>query len=563
MTRAVPVAGVIWALAITVLVVTAVYPIARLVLEALTQRGAPSLANLQAALAQDGNLEALRHSLEVSIASTVIATAIGAFLAWLVARTDLPGRRFFRTAFVLPFLIPPFIGAIAWLYVLGPVGYLNRLWMAVTGSPDPLFVIYGYAGIVFVLVLHDIPLVYLTVLGGLERMNPELEEAAQVAGSGPWRVMRTVTLPLMLPVVLAAAVLTFTGDVAEFGIPAVLGFPANYYVLPVRIYDEVARGFSRDSLSIAAALSILLMLVGAAALLLQRWLMRADRAQRYAVISGKSMQPNRVRLGPARLPLLLICLALVLGTTLLPVVAVALTSVVRAVGLSPGPENWSLLHYQSVLTALPGASRGIRNSLLLAVASATIIALVGALLAYLITRTRARGRGLVDVAGSLPYAIPGTVFALGVIFAWLAPVPGVAFTLYNTLWIILVAYIGRYLIFGIRPVAASLTQIHSSLEEAARVSGAGWARTFRDIVLPLALPGLFAAWFLVFVPTLRELTVSILLWSAGNETIGVMVFNLQESGQEGPSAALAMLMIGLLVLANYSARWLSRGRVGY
>lgn len=563
MTRAIPATPFVWAAAVGLLVVTAVYPIAKVAVEALTRGGSAGLGNFAAALGDERNVLALRHSLEVALSSTVIATAIGAFLAWLVARTDLPGRRFFRTAFVLPFLIPPFVGAIAWLYILGPVGYLNRLWMTITGSSEPLFVVYGYAGIVLVLVLHDIPLVYLTVLGGLERMNPELEEAAQISGSGTWRVMRTITLPLMVPVLLAAAVLTFTSDIAEFGIPAVLGFSQGYFVLPVKIYEQIARGFAADSIGLAAALAVVLMSTGALALLVQRWLLRGDRAQRYVVISGKSMQPNRVRLGTARWWLFALCLTLVLATTVMPVAAVALTSLIRSVGLSPAPENWSLRHFEAVLTGLPAATRGIRNSLVLAVSAATIVAVLGALIAYLIVRTRLRGRALLDVSASLPYAIPGTVFALGVILAWLRPFPSVAFTLYNTLWIILIAYVGRYMIFGVRPTAASLAQVHTSLEEAARVSGAGWLRTFRDIVLPLVLPGIFAAWFLVFIPTLRELTVSILLWSAGNETIGVMVFNLQESGQEGPGAALALVMIGLLVAANYAARWLSRGRVGY
>lgn len=563
MTRAIPATPFVWAAAVALLVVAAVYPIAKVVAEALTRGGSAGLGNFAVALGDERNLLALRHSLEVALSSTAIATAIGAFLAWLVARTDLPWRRFFRTAFVLPFLIPPFVGAIAWLYILGPVGYLNRLWMTVTGSSEPFFVVYGYAGIVLVLVLHDIPLVYLTVLGGLERMNPELEEAAQISGSGNWRVMRTITLPLMVPVLLAAAVLTFTSDIAEFGIPAVLGFSQGYFVLPVKIYEQIARGFAADSIGLAAALAVVLMSTGALALLVQRWLLRGDRAQRYVVISGKSMQPNRVRLGTARWWLFALCLTLVLATTVMPVAAVALTSLIRSVGLSPAPENWSLRHFEAVLTGLPAATRGIRNSLVLAVSAATIVAVLGALIAYLIVRTRLRGRALLDVSASLPYAIPGTVFALGVILAWLRPFPGVAFTLYNTLWIILIAYVGRYMIFGVRPTAASLAQVHTSLEEAARVSGAGWLRTFRDIVLPLVLPGIFAAWFLVFIPTLRELTVSILLWSAGNETIGVMVFNLQESGQEGPGAALALVMIGLLVVANYAARWLSRGRVGY
>ncbi len=563
MTRAIPATPLVWAAAVGLLLVAAVYPITKVAVEAFTRAGAPSADNFAAALSDERNVLALRHSLEVAVSSTVIATAIGSFLAWLVARTDLPWRRFFRTAFVLPFLIPPFIGAIAWVYILGPVGYLNRLWMALSGSTEPLFVVYGYAGIVLVLVLHDLPLVYLTVLGGLERMNPELEEAAQISGSGTWRVMRTITLPLMVPVLLAAAVLTFTSDIAEFGIPAVLGFSQGYFVLPVKIYEQIARGFAENSIALASALSVLLMVSGAAALLVQRWLLRGDRAQRYVVISGKSMQPTRVRLGAARGWLFTACLGLVLATTVLPVLAVGLTSLIRSVGVSPAPENWSLRHFEAVLTGLPAATRGIRNSLVLAASAATIVAALGALVAYLIVRTRLRGRAFLDVAASLPYAIPGTVFALGVILAWLRPVPGVAFTLYNTLWIILVAYVGRYMIFGVRPTAASLAQVHTSLEEAARVSGAGWLRTFRDIVVPLVLPGIFAAWFLVFIPTLRELTVSILLWSAGNETIGVMVFNLQESGQEGPSAALSLVMIALLVVANYAARWLSRGRVGY
>lgn len=392
MTRAIPATPFLWAAAVGLLVVTAVYPIAKVAVEALTRGGSTGLGNFAAALGDERNLLALRHSLEVALSSTVIATAIGAFLAWLVARTDLPGRRFFRTAFVLPFLIPPFVGAIAWLYILGPVGYLNRLWMTITGSSEPLFVIYGYAGIVLVLVLHDIPLVYLTVLGGLERMNPELEEAAQISGSGTWRVMRTITLPLMVPVLLAAAVLTFTSDIAEFGIPAVLGFSQGYFVLPVKIYEQIARGFAADSIGLAAALAVVLMSTGALALLVQRWLLRGDRAQRYVVISGKSMQPNRVRLGTARWWLFALCLTLVLATTVMPVAAVALTSLIRSVGLSPAPENWSLRHFEAVLTGLPAATRGIRNSLVLAVSAATIVAVLGALIAYLIVRTRLRGR---------------------------------------------------------------------------------------------------------------------------------------------------------------------------
>lgn len=557
-------APLIWGVAALLVLVLAVYPLLRVVIEAFVRADAPSLTNFGEIVGRSSNLLAIRHSLEVSLASTVFSTLLGTCLAWLVARTDLPGARLFRTAFVLPFLIPPFVGALAWVHILGPVGYLNQAWKALTGSPEPLFVIYGPVGIVLVLVLHGFPLVYLTVLGGLERMNPELEEAAEVGGSGRWQVLRDVTLPLMTPTILAGAVLTFTTDVANFGIPAVLGYSEGYFVLPTKIYEQIAKGFgSPNSLNVASAMSVILAVFGAIALLLQAWLLRGDRAQRFQVISGKSMQPNVVRLGAWRPWLVALSVLLVLATSVGPLLAVGLTSLVRSVGLPPVPQNWTVDHYSAVLTTMPAAGRGIRNSLLLAATSATAIALLGALIAYVVARTRLPGRHLLDLGASLPYVIPGSVVALGMILAWLRPIPAADFTLYNTIWILLLAYVGRYLVFGVRSTAASLAQVHGTLEEAALASGATWVQAFRDVILPLILPGLFAGWFLVFIPALRELTVSILLWSAGNETIGVLVYNLQDSGQRGPSAALATVMIAVLVAANFVARWATKGRVGY
>jgi len=185
------------------------------------------------------------------------------------------------------------------------------------------------------------------------------------------------------------------------------------------------------------------------------------------------------------------------------------------------------------------------------------------MIAYIVVKTRLRIRGIINFISSIPYALPGTVVGVAMILAWLKPIPLIGVSIYNTLWIILVAYIARYLAFGVRTTSASLQQIHESMEEAARISGATWFQTFRYILLPLIAPGLFAGWFLVFMPTLRELTISILLWSAKNETIGVMVFNLQESGNNVASAALAVIMMLVLLLANIITRRLTRGRVGF
>ncbi len=547
-------------LAVLLLIVLVVYPLAQLVLQSFQFNQHWSFTGYTAALKDESNLLALLHSLEVTLAVMVGATMLGTGLAWLVARTDLPGRNTFRTAFVLPFMIPPFIGALAWLQILGPVGYLSKLYMALTGASEPLWDIYGPTGIVLVMILHEYPTVFIIVLGGLERMNPELEEAAQISGSRVFRVMREITLPLVMPTITAGALLVFISAIANFGVPAVLGFSENYYVLTTQIYDVITRSTQPNSLNVAAAMSILLALVSGTGILLQRAYLGSKE---FAVISGKSMQPNAVRLGKHRYWLFPLAVAMVLVATVAPLVAILLTALVRAYGLPPLPQNWTLQNFYEVLVLNESSRRGIVNSIGLAIGSATIITVLSAFIAYIVVKTKMRGRGLLDAISNAPYTLPGTVVALAMILAWLKPIPLIGFRLYDTIWILLIAYVARYLAFGVRTAAGSLAQLHISLEEAARISGAGWLQSFRDIVVPLIRPGLFAGWFLVFIPALRELTISALLWSTRNETIGVVVYNLQQSGNTSASAALAVIMVLLLLVANIVTRRLTGGKLGY
>jgi iron(III) transport system permease protein len=547
-------------ISIVLLLVLVLYPFSTIAIESFNFEDAFSWANYQEILSKETNIRAFKHSLEVAALSTIFSTIIGTFLAWLVGRTDLPGRSFFRSAFVLPFIIPPFIGAIAWLQILGPYGYISRFLMDLTESSKPLFNIYGRPGIVLVMILHGYPLVYLTALGGLERMNPELEEAAQVSGARIFSVMKDITLPLMAPIIAAGAVLVFIADIANFGIPAVMGLPKNYFVLTTKIYDAIRAYGKPNHLAIASGLSIILAIVAGVGLLLQRSYLRGKE---YTVISGKSMQPNIVALGKHKYWLLAACLILVFFTTIAPLVAILLTSLVKAYGLAPVPSNFTLNHYRNVFLLMPESQRAIRNSLLLAGGAATIIALLGSLIAYICVKTQLRFRHTLDFISSIPYAVPGTVVALAMILAWLKPIPVIHISIYNTIWILLVAYIARYLTFGVQTTAGSLAQVHSSLEEAALISGANWLQSFRDVVIPLIIPGLFAGWFLVFMPCLRELTISVILWSVGNETIGVTVYNLQEQGSTPDSAALATAMLAVLFIANFLTRKVTGGRFGY
>jgi iron(III) transport system permease protein len=554
-------AAVILGLAVLLLGIFVIYPMGTMIVQSFIYNSKLSLHNYLLALRQPGNLVALGHTLQISIGSMIGSTALGTLAAWIVARTDLPGRSLLRTAFVFPFLIPPFVGALAWRQLLGPVGYLSKIYMAFTGAESVPWSIYGAAGIVLVMIMHSYPLVYITALGGLERMNPELEEAAQSSGAEIFRVMRDVTLPLMAPTILAGAVLVFTTEIANFGIPAVLGYSENYFVLTTKIYQAVTKSFSNpNALSMAASLSMVLAVIAAGGIIAQKLILRG---REYAVLSGKSMQPNLVRLGSHKVWLVPAAWAIVFVTTIAPVLSIFTTALIRAYGLPPTLGNLTLDNFAQVLFMNAAARRGIVNSLMLSAAAATIIAFLGALIAYILVRTKLPGREVLDFFSAMPYAVPGTVVALAMILAWLKPLPLTRIVLYNTIWILLIAYIARYLTFGVRSTAGSLQQVHPSLEEAARICGANWLQSFRDVMLPLITPGLFAGWFLVFMPCLRELTVSILLWSAGNETVGVMVFNLQEDGHITLCAALAMMMLAVLVGANLVTRRVTGGKLGY
>ncbi len=553
-------AVVVMGIALLFLLIIIAYPLAKIIIQSFKYNGSFSVNNYLEAFNQKGFFLSLVHSLEIALSAMVGATLLGSFLAWVVGRTDIPLKKFFRTAFIIPFIVPPFIGALAWKQLLGPVGMLNKLFMDISGAEKPLWNIYGADGIIFLLIIHIYPLVYINILGNLERMNPELEEAAQISGSRVFSVMKRITLPLMLPSIASGAVLVFIMSIANFGIPAVLGFSENFYVLTTKIYEAITESARSNSLSLGAALSVLLGLIAGAGLLLQRLYIRKKQ---FSVLTGKSMQPNIVRLGNHKYWLVPLCIVLVFVTSIAPLFSIVLTAITKVYGLMPVPSNWTLRNFYEVFVVNKTVKRAIMNSIFLAFGAATIITLLGSVIAYIVVKTKIKGRFLLELISNMPYALPGTVVAVGMILAWLKPVPLLNIRIYNTIWILLIAYVARYMAFGVRTTTTSLAQIHQSLEEIARISGAGWFRSFKDIVIPLIMPGLFAGWFLVFMPSLRELTISALLWSTRHETIGVMVFNLQESGNTVASAALSVVMLAVLISANILIRKFTKGKVGY
>jgi iron(III) transport system permease protein len=526
-----------------------VYPLVQVVIRSLRVEDQWTLAIYARALTA-ANLRPLWNTVWVSAASSVIAMTFGTLLAFLLVRTDLPARQLMRTFVVMPYAIPPFFGAIAWAQLLGPQGYLMRPVLDLLGIERAPWTIYSPAGIVIVLAVHTFPFVFLTVAGALERMDASLEEAARTSGAGTLAVMRQITVPLVLPAILAGGVLAFMGSVANFGVPALLGLRVRFFVLTTSIYSAL----NIPDFGLATAMSMLLVGVSVVALLLQRRIQRGEG--RFAVIAGKAINPQPLRLGRLRWPAFGLALTFGVVIAVLPIAALVLTSFLRYYGAPLELASLTARHYVYVFE-LDQARRALMNSLGLATGAATIAMALGTVIAYAHVKAKAPGSGLLDAVGTLPYAIPHTVIAIAVLLAW------ARVGLYGTLSIILLAYVLAYLPFAIRTTGATLQQIHGSLEEAGRVSGAGPLQTFRDIVLPLVRPGMLAGWILVFMPASRELTMSILLFSLRSETIGVTIFNMQDGGYTQIAAALAVVVLALILASNLALRRATGGRLGF
>lgn len=533
-----------------------VFPFTLLFMNSFKSDGVFTLQNYATVFSASRNYTALLNSLKLGFLTSLFAVLMGAPLAWLVTRTNLPFAKLFKTLFILPYMIPPFVGAIAWSQLLNRRnGYVNRWIMSLFGLDRYVFNVNTLSGLVWVMALYLYPFVFITVVGALERMDPTLEEAARTCGSRTLRIMKDITLPLVAPSIAGGALLVFASSIANFGIPALIGMQGRVFVLTTMIYSYMHSG-GFNGIAMASSLSVLLMGVSVGALLINNLYLKKKQ---YTLISGKSMRPTTLDLRAWKLPCLVLAAIVVFVTVILPFFSIALTSLLDAWGADITWENISLRNYRYILFEYKLTKDALKNSLLLAISAATISMILGSLIAYISVKTKIRGRKALETVAQIPYTIPGTVVAIAMILAWSGRY---GINLYNTFWILLVAYVAHYIAFAIRTTSASLEQIHSSLEEAARISGGSWLKSLRDIVIPLIRPGLVAGWFLIFMPALRELTMSILLWGPKTVTIGVAVFEMQEAGYVQISAAFATLLLIIVITGNLIVKWLTKGKIG-
>lgn len=542
--------ALLWGLVVVVAVLS-LLPLARLVLEGIAPGGTFSTDALRRVLSSATTWTATLHSLVTAFGGTALAVLIGTVVALTVALTDIRRRNAFVFCFVLPLLIAPQVVALAWLQMFGPSSpLLKMLGIApAMGSRNPL---YSPGGIILVLGVQYAPLVFLTLRAGLRTLPQELIEAGLSSGAGPLTVLRTIVLPLMTPPMLAGIALCFVSCLGNFGIPALLGIPGNYLVLPTLIYQRLS-GLGPGALSEVAVLSVLIGAIAVIGIVAQDAILRRRDFRTSA--ATLAVRPFELRRWRPTVEVALWSLSFVV--LLLPLTALVLTSLVPAVGVPLGFATATLENYRFVLLHHAAARRAFVNSFGLSATAAIAIVLVAIPLAYFLVWRRSRLLRAVNLVTEVPYAVPGVVLAIAAILLFLKPLPVIGVSIYNTVWIILFCYLARFLVLGLRPVISGYHQLDRTLEEASQIAGARLLRRLRTIIVPLVAPAAAAGALLVFLTAFNELTVSALLWSSGSETLGVVLFSFQQGGDSTYATALGVLTVMVSITLMLSTLLLS------
>jgi iron(III) transport system permease protein len=508
-----------------------------------------------AALAEIGSRAAINatlHTLETAGLSALGALLIGGTAAIMLSVTDVRGKRPIAFALVFSMMIAPQVAALAFLSLFAPHSPILALigLSPAPGTPNPLL---GRGGIALVMALHHAPLVAITLWSGLRSVPQSLIEAAQMEGAGPGTIVARILLPVLRPQLVAAALLAFVAGVGNFGIPALLGLPVNYLTLPTLIYRRLS-SFGPAGLPDAAALSILVALVAGLGIAAG---MLATRRAGGKVEIERPLQPFW-QLGRAR-PFvtggLWLLLAIKLGLPFLALLGEALTP---ALGVALSWQSLTFDKFAEVLIRQDVTMRAFRNSFLFAGSAALILALVSIAFAYALERRMGKLRRVVEVVIELPYALPGVVLAIACILMFLKPLPLLGVSIYATPFIILFAYLARFLPLALKAPLAAMAQIEAHHEEAARLDGVTLWQMLRFIVAPILAPAAMVSALMVFLVAFNELTVSALLWSSGTETLGVVLFSLKEAGLAGEAAAIAISASAVILLAMLALDLLSK-----
>ena len=508
-----------------------------------------TLAHYLYAYTDPTTYELLLNSFIFAAGSSIVATILATVLAWIAIRTNAPFRRVFELTAIVPNIFPPVMLAVSWTVLLSPrTGLINRALMQLLSLENAPLNVYSLWGMIFVEALITTPLAFLLVSASLYSMDPSLEESARVAGSNNLQIAWRITLPIIRPALLGAVMLNFVRAIESFDTPAIIALPARIEVFTTKIYREAVGAFPPNP-NLAAAYGVSLLLVTMVFVYLYRVL--TQRSERYVTVTGRGYRPTLVDLGKWRYPAAGLAILILVLIVVLPFLVLIYVSFVSYIHV-PGPKTWELLtldNYRSNLT--DGRTyRALQNSLFLAGAGATLCMLLAALTAWVTTKTRVAGRGIIEGLTFIPWAFPGTALAIGLLWTYVyVPLP-----IYGTLWILLIGYITRFLPYGLRSMTSTIVQLHDDLPQASMVCGASFLTTFRRIMLPLLRPGFVAGWIILATIFLREFSTSIFLYSPGSEPLGPLLYHFYVDGNLGPMCSLALIVsvvcITLIVIAR-------------
>lgn len=523
-----------------------VMPIFRLVFLSFSSEGGFTFENYTSVLQDRSTWKTIENTLYVVVGSSIIAIILGIMTAWVVAYTNIRQKKLIQLFIFLPFIIPSYITTLAWTQFMSKNGFFAHLLSLLPGSLEPMNM-YTLQGIIIVMGLSHYPLVYLLTVGVLRKIPRDLEYAARVSGSSKWQSFKNITLPLALPGIASGGFLAFIASLDNFGIPAFLGIPGNIRVLSTYIYEQIV-GLGPNSFERAATLSVILGMIALTGTFIQWLLLKKSKNNETA---AEDKEPRFLFSKRKRLTIELLLWSFLLLTTMVPLISMLSASLIKAYGLPFAPENISLKNYQFVLLENQKAITSLKNSANLAIITTIFCLVAGTGIAYIRTKKPSILSKSLEMIIGIPYALPGTVLALAMIFAWMEPIPGWNPGIYGTIMILLIAYVTRFLILQVRGSITAFMQVDPSIEEAARVSGSNGFYKWKQILLPLIIPGVISGALLVFLTALTELTVSSLLWSSGTETIGLVIFNFEQAGYSTYSTAFSCIVVLFILLAFF------------
>jgi iron(III) transport system permease protein len=497
----------------------------------------------------------LLNSVYYGIGTCFVTFSIGTFLAWVSERTNTPFKKLFTVMALIPFIIPGILSTIAWILLLSPkIGLINIVIKEALSLETAPFNVYTMWGMIWAEAIHLYPLVFLLMSAAFRNMDTSLEEAALTAGSSTWKTFKTVTLPLMRPAMMSVLLINFIRGIEAFEVPALIGVPAKISVFTTKIFLAIHQ-FPSD-FGLAGAYAVTLLVISTTGVLLYGRLTR--REERYATVTGKGYRPRVIDLGAWKWLTCGISSLIFLLAVILPVFVLLWSSFIPYYGI-PSRELMAKMTWSNYIYILnyPLAVTAFKNSFILSIGSATLVMLLTSIIAWITVKTKLPGRALLDNMTFIPIAMPGIVLGVSLIWVYLTlPIP-----IYGTIWVLLLAYLTKFMPYGIRAASASMIQINKELEEASFTAGGTWFQTFWKIILPLLMPGFTAGWIYISILALRELSTSILLYSYNSTVLSIMAFDLWEGGQYTYVCALGVLMVLLLVAMAFTARKLG-ARIG-